>query len=44
MDNGLIVPYPLVCANAESSDTNTAIFAVWSFGAVRCRGVVGLMG
>ena len=22
MDNGLIFPYPLVCANAESSDAN----------------------
>ena len=24
MDNGLIIPYPLVCANAESLDTNAA--------------------
>jgi hypothetical protein len=23
MDNGLIFPYPLVCANAESSDAKT---------------------
>ena len=22
MDNGLIFPYPLVCANAESADAN----------------------
>jgi hypothetical protein len=33
MDNGLIVPYPLACANAESPDTNTTILLCWSFGA-----------
>jgi hypothetical protein len=44
MDNGLIVPYPLVCANAESSDTNTAIWVWFLFGGAACRGLVGLMG
>jgi hypothetical protein len=35
MDNGLIVPYPLVCANAESPDTNTTSLLVALFGVCR---------
>ena len=45
MDNGLIFPYPLVCANAESSDANHPIRslglrACWT-GSVGPEGVVG---
>ena len=32
MDNGLIFPYPLIRANAESSDTNTRKTLVKAFG------------
>jgi hypothetical protein len=44
MDNGLIFPYPLVCANAESPDTNTTILPACSFGGAFGEGLVGLMG
>jgi hypothetical protein len=43
MDNGLIVPYPLVCANAESSDTNVTILVV-GFSESVAGGLAGLMG
>jgi hypothetical protein len=43
MDNGLIVPYPLACANAESPDTNTTN-PLRGFRALVVGGVVGLMG
>jgi hypothetical protein len=45
MDNGLIFPYPLVCANAESSDANHPNrglgLRVWLVGSVGSEGVVG---
>ena len=44
MDNGLIVPYPLVCANAESPDTNASILLLVPFGGRVVGGVAGLMG
>ena len=45
MDNGLIFPYPLVCANAESSDANRlnhplGLRVCW-VGSVGPEGVVG---
>ena len=44
MDNGLIVPYPLACANAESPDTNTVVPLLRSLRGLGGGGVVGLMG
>lgn len=45
MDNGLIFPYPLVCANAEPSDANHPISGLGlralAGGSVGPEGVVG---
>jgi hypothetical protein len=47
MDNGLIVPYPLACANAESLDTNTVTLCGFPFSegaAWGCGGPDGVVG
>jgi hypothetical protein len=41
MDNGLIFPYPWLCAHAEPTDTKTSKPAFLLFG-VGVGGVVGL--